>query len=105
MHIPVTWAYLPIAGDAALRYERRMERHSWPRVFAYLGLAVMGYVLADFSTTIATGGIAAGALGRADGGSDLLTMGAAVLLAGVAMMAVFGYLALKASLALVRARR
>lgn len=104
MHIPVTWAYLPIAGHAVLRYERRMERHSWPRVFAYLGLAVMGYVLADFSTTIATGGIAAGALGRA-GGSDLLSMGAAALLAGVAMMAVFGYLALKASLALVRARR
>ena len=82
-----------------------MEKHSWPRVFAYLGLAVMGYVLADFSTTIATGGVAAGNLGRADGGGELVTMGAAMLLTGVAMMAVFGYLALKASVGLVRARR
>ena len=104
MHIRVTWAYLPIARHAALLYERHMERQSWPRVFAYLGLAVMGYVLADFSTTIATGGIAAGNLG-AVGGGDLFTMGAAMLLAGVAMMAVFGYLALKATVALARARR
>ena len=53
----------------------------------------------------ATGGIAAGNLGRADGGRDLITAGSAMLLVGVAMMAVFGYLALTVGLAMVKARR
>ena len=82
-----------------------MKQHSWPFVFAYLGLAVIGFVLANFSTTVATGGILAGNLGRGDGGRDMITAGSAMLMVGVAMMAVFGYLALTATLALMRARR
>ena len=77
----------------------------WPLVFAYVGLAFMGLVLANFATTITTGGIAAGNLGRAEGGRELITSGSAMLLAGVAMTAVFGYLALTATLAQVRSRR
>ena len=82
-----------------------MKRQSWSYVFAYLGLALIGFVLANFSTLIATGGIAAGNLGRADGGRDLIMAGSAMLLVGVAMMAVFGYLALTVGLAMVKARR
>lgn len=82
-----------------------MKRQSWSYVFAYLGLALIGFVLANYSTMIATGGIAAGNLGRADGGRDLVTAGTAMLLVGVAMMAVFGYLALTVGLAMAKARR
>ena len=78
---------------------------TWPLVFAYVGLAFMGLVLANFATTITTGGIAAGNLGRAEGGRELITSGSVMLLAGIAMMAIFGYLALMATLAQVRARR
>jgi len=88
-----------------MRYERHMKRHSWSYVFAYLGLALIGFVLANFSTTVATSGIAAGNLGRAVGGRDLITAGSALLLVGVAMMAVFGYLALTVGLQMVKARR
>ncbi len=82
-----------------------MKRQSWSYVFAYFGLALIGFVLANYSTMIATGGIAAGNLGRADGGRDLVTAGTAMLLVGVAMMAVFGYLALTVGLAMAKARR
>jgi len=78
---------------------------SWPHVFAYVGLAIIGLVLAIFSTSITTGGIAAGNLGRADGGRDLITSGSVLLLAGVAMLAIFGYLALTAGVSLMRTRR
>ncbi len=86
-------------------YDTRMKRHSWPKVFAFLGLALVGLVLADFSTTVATGGIAAGNLGRGEGGRELIAAGSAVLLIGVAMFAIFGYLALAASVVLVKSRR
>lgn len=82
-----------------------MKQHSWPFVFAYLGLAIIGFVLANFSTAVATGGIAAGNLGRGEAGRDMITAGSAMLMVGVAMMAVFGYLALTVGLSMVRARR
>jgi hypothetical protein len=72
-----------------------MERQNWRKVFAYTGLAVIGLALAYYATAVATSGIAAGILGRQDAGRDLLTSGSAALLVGVAMMAVFGYLALR----------
>jgi hypothetical protein len=72
-----------------------MERQNWRKVFAYIGLAVIGLALAYYATAVATSGITAGILGRRDAGSDLLTWGSAALLVGVAMMAVFGYLALR----------
>ena len=66
-----------------------------PRIFAYVGLAVIGLVFAFYATTIATGGIAAGLMGRTSGGVDLLSAGTATLLIGIAMFAAFGYLALR----------
>ena len=72
-----------------------MERQNWRKVFAYTGLAVIGLALAYYATAVATSGITAGILGRQDAGRDLLTWGSATLLVGVAMMAVFGYLALR----------
>ena len=77
----------------------------WPLVFAYTGLAFMGLVLANFATTVTTSGIAAGNLGSAEGGRELITSGSFMLLAGIAMMAIFGYLALTTTLAQVRTRR
>jgi hypothetical protein len=72
-----------------------MERQSWRKVFAYAGLAVIGLVLAYYATSVGTGGIAAGILGRKDAGADLFTTASAALLVGVAMMAAFGFLALR----------
>lgn len=81
-----------------------MERSAWPKVFAYLGIAVIGLALAYYATAVATGGITAGHLGRTSSGEDLLTAGSVALLVGVATMAVFGYLALKLSWSIVRKR-
>lgn len=81
-----------------------MERQSWRKVFAYTGLAVIGFALAYYATAVATAGIGAGVLGRADAGRDLLSAGSAALLVGVAMMAVFGYLALRLGWVLTRNR-
>ncbi|MEA2660883.1 MAG: hypothetical protein QOH08_455 [Chloroflexota bacterium] len=72
-----------------------MEKQNWRRVFAYTGLAIIGFCLAYYATAVATGGIAAGSLGRKDAGADLFTAGSAMLLAGIAAMAVFGFLALR----------
>jgi hypothetical protein len=72
-----------------------MERQNWRRVFAYTGLAVIGFALAYYATAVATSGIAAGILGRQDAGRDLLTSGSAALLVGIATMAVFGFLAVR----------
>jgi hypothetical protein len=79
-----------------------MERQAWRKVFAYTGLAVIGLALAYYATAVANSGIAAGLLGRQDAGRDLLTSGSAALLVGVAMMAVFGYLALRLVWVLMR---
>ncbi|HEY6958384.1 MAG TPA: hypothetical protein VI814_06150 [Candidatus Limnocylindria bacterium] len=81
-----------------------MNKGPWPKIYAYLGLALIGLVLAYYSTQIATGGIAAGLLGHTSDGTDLLTSGSAALLVGVAMFAVFGYLALKLGWSSVRKR-
>ena len=82
-----------------------MEKQNWRKVYAYSGLAVIGFVLAFYATAIATGGIAAGLLGRQDAGRDLLSAGSAALLVGVATMAVFGYLALRLAWVLTRRPR
>lgn len=70
-----------------------MKNPTWPKVFAYLGLTVMGLALAYYSTSIATAGIAGGILGT-DRSGDVLTIGSAALMVGIAMAAVFAFLAL-----------
>ena len=83
-----------------------MNNHtSWRKVFAYFGIAVIGFVLAYYATAVATGGITAAIRGRTDAGTDLLTTGSAALLVGVALFAVFGYLALKLTWSLLKERR
>jgi len=74
-----------------------MEQHSWRKVFAYTGLAIIGLVLAYYATTVGNAGIAAGILGRQSAGADLFTAASAALLVGVAMLAVFGFLALRSA--------
>jgi hypothetical protein len=70
-----------------------MKNPTWPKVFAYLGLTVMGLALAYYSTSIATAGIAGGILGT-DRSGDVLSVGSAALMVGIAMAAVFAFLAL-----------
>jgi hypothetical protein len=81
-----------------------MEQHNWRKVFAYTGLAVIGLVLAYYATAVGNAGIAAGLLGKKDAGADLFTGASAALLAGMAMLAVFGYLALRSAWMTVRAQ-
>lgn len=69
-----------------------MNNPTWPKAFAYIGLTVMGLALAFYSTSIATAGVAGLKLGSDNG--DVLTIGSAALIAGIAMAAVFAYLAL-----------
>ncbi|MDQ3097385.1 MAG: hypothetical protein M3Q61_04365 [Chloroflexota bacterium] len=92
-----------------VRYESGMRTthptSGWPKVLAFIGIALFGLVLAYFSTAVATGGIGAGLLGRAAAGTDVLLAGSAMLLVGVAVMAAFGYLAVVGALREVRARR
>ena len=73
----------------------KQNRQSWRKVFAYTGLAVIGFALAYYATAVTNAGLAAGILGRQDAGRDLVTTGSATLLVGVAVMAVFGFLALR----------
>ena len=70
-----------------------MKQQTWPKAYAYLGLTVMGLALAYFSTSIATAGVAGRILGT-DKSGDLLMLGSAFLIVGLAMAAVFAYLAL-----------
>jgi len=81
------------------------QTSGWPKVFAYIGIAVIGFVMAYFSTAVATGGIGAGLRGRTVAGTDLISAGSAILLVGVALMAVFGYLAIVGALRETRRRR
>lgn len=81
-----------------------MERQTWRKVFAYTGLAIIGFALAYYATAVATSGVTAGLLGRRDAGGDLFTAGSATLLVGVAMMAAFGFLALRNLVVLMRSR-
>ena len=66
---------------------------SWPKVFAFIGLTVMGLALAYYSTSIATAGVAGKILGT-DKDGDVLMLGSAALMVGIAMAAVFAFLAL-----------
>lgn len=70
-----------------------MKNPTWPKALAYLGLTVMGLALAYYSTSIATAGVAGGILGT-DRSGDVLTIGSAALMIGIAMAAVFAFLAL-----------
>ena len=70
-----------------------MKQQTWPKAYAYLGLTVMGLALAYFSTSIATAGVAGRILGT-DPSGDVLMLGSAFLIVGLAMAAVFAYLAL-----------
>jgi hypothetical protein len=70
-----------------------MKITTWPKAFAYIGLTVMGLALALYSASIATAGVAGRVLGT-DPNGGVLTMGTAFILVGMAMAAVFAYLAL-----------
>ena len=78
-----------------------MKQPTWPKSFAYLGLTVMGLALAYYSSAIANGGIAGKILGT-DRSADVLTLGSAFLMVGIAMAAVFAFLALAQVRALTR---
>lgn len=78
-----------------------MKQYTWPKAYAYIGLTVMGLVLAYYSTSIVNAGIAGKVLGTdPDGG--VLTMGTATIIVGLAVAAVFGFLALVQIRALTR---
>jgi len=79
-----------------------MKNPSWPKVFAFVGVAVIGLVLAAYSASVGTAGVAASLLGKRQDGLDLLSVGSAVILVGVAGMAAFGYLALRGARDLTR---
>ena len=79
-----------------------MKNPSWPKVFAFVGLALIGLVLATYSATVGTAGIAASILGKRQDGFDLLSVGSAVILVGIAAMAAFGYLAIVSARQLTR---
>ena len=93
---------MPGGPAAATKYG--MNRTEWRRVYTYTGLAVIGPVLAYFATAVSTSGIAAAAIGKRDAGADLFSSGSIALLVGVAMFAVFGYLALRLAWMLNRSK-
>jgi hypothetical protein len=70
-----------------------MNNHTWPKAFAFLGLTVMGLALAYYSTSIATAGIAGVHFGT-DPNADTFVIGTGALITGIAMAAVFAFLAL-----------
>jgi hypothetical protein len=70
-----------------------MKNPTWPKAFAYIGLAVMGLALAYYATSIATAGVAGKILGT-DRDGDVLVVGSAALIVGVAVAAVFAFLAM-----------
>jgi hypothetical protein len=69
-----------------------MNNATWPKAFAFIGLTVMGLALAYYSTSIATAGVAGLQIGS-DRNGDVLSVGSAALIVGIAMAAVFAYLA------------
>jgi hypothetical protein len=70
-----------------------MKNPTWPKAFAYIGLAVMGLALAYYATSIATAGVAGKILGT-DRDGDVLVVGSAALIVGIAVAAVFAFLAM-----------
>lgn len=75
---------------------------TWPKVFAFFGLALMGLAVAVYSATVSTAGVTAWLAGKAMDGSELLSLGSAVIIAGMAAMAAFGYLGLRGFRSLTR---
>lgn len=78
-----------------------MKQPTWPKTFAYVGLTVMGLALAYYSIAVANGGIAGRMLGT-DPSADVLSVGTAFVLVGMAVAAVFAFLALSQIRALTR---
>jgi hypothetical protein len=78
-----------------------MKNPTWPKAFAFIGLTVMGLALAFYSTSVATAGVTGKILGR-DPFGDVLTLGSAALMVGIAMAAVFAFMALTQIRALSR---
>ncbi len=78
-----------------------MKNPTWPKAFAYVGLAIFGLALAYYSTAIATAGITAGIIGS-DRTGEWLSTGSAVLMVGIAAAAAFAFLALANVRALTR---
>jgi hypothetical protein len=70
-----------------------MKNPTWPKVFAFIGLTIMGLALAYYSTAIATAGVAGKILGT-DPSGNVISVASAALMVGVAMAAVFAFLAL-----------
>jgi hypothetical protein len=70
-----------------------MRNPTWPKAFAFIGLAIMGLTLAYYATSIATGGVGGRILGT-DRSGDTLLLGSVVLIVGIATAAVFGFLAI-----------
>ena len=86
--------FLGLDSDERPKLNAHMNNNpTWPKAFAFIGLTIMGLALAYYSTTIATAGVAGRILGT-DRSGDVLTVGAAFVMVGVAMAAVFGFLAL-----------
>jgi len=81
---------------------RMMNKPTWSKVFAFVGLAIMGLTLAAYSAFVGTAGITASLLGKRQDGLDLLSLGSAVILIGIAAMAAFGYLAMRGARDLTR---
>jgi hypothetical protein len=79
--------------DERPKLNARMKNPTWPKAFAYIGLAVMGLALAYYSTSIATAGVAGKILGT-DRDGDVLVIGSAALIVGIAFAAVFAFLAM-----------
>jgi hypothetical protein len=79
-----------------------MKNPTWPKVFAFIGLAIIGLALAGYSATVGTAGVAASLLGKRQDGLDLISMGSAAILIGIAAMAAFSYLAMRGARDLTR---
>jgi hypothetical protein len=86
--------FLGLDSDERPKLNALMKNNpTWPKAFAFIGLTIMGLALAYYSTSIATAGVAGRILGT-DTSGDVLSIGAAFVMVGVAMAAVFGFLAL-----------
>lgn len=79
-----------------------MKNPTWPKVFAFIGVAIIGLAIAVYATSVGTAGVTAWLIGKRQDGSDLLSMGSAVVLIGMAAMAAFGYLAMRGARDLTR---
>ena len=90
-----------LTAPPAPKLNSPMKNPTWPKAFAFIGVAVFGLVLALYATSIATAGVTARLIG-ADRSGDWLSTGGALLTVGIAAAAVFGFLALTNIRALTR---